>query len=217
MDYLRQQEIFDPAEYNGEVTLIGSGGVGSFSAVALAKLGIKKLVVYDFDKVEEHNLPNQFFTVNAVGKPKVEELAKICQLVSDDVTVEGKNEKFVDQQLSGIVICGVDSMEQRKIIWDKVKMNFNVRHFIDIRIGGEQIRAFSVPNVDIEAIEKYEATLYDDSKAAQPACTSRAVIDVGFGIGAIVARFVRGILKNDDSVMNLQLVMDMKTLSIIKI
>src|SRR5690554_7355564 len=59
----------------------------------LAKLGITNITVWDFDVVEEHNVPNQLFGLNDIGKPKVEALKQIvAEHTGTEINI--KNEKF---------------------------------------------------------------------------------------------------------------------------
>ena len=56
--FLRQLDIADPCQFKDKpITVIGAGGIGAATVVALAKTGFENITVYDFDKVEEHNLP----------------------------------------------------------------------------------------------------------------------------------------------------------------
>lgn len=57
------------------VGIAGCGGLGSTVAVALARSGIGKLTLVDFDVVEPSNLNRQQFFVDQIGVPKVEALA----------------------------------------------------------------------------------------------------------------------------------------------
>ena len=62
--FLRQLEIADPTKFRDKsITVIGAGGIGAATVVALAKTGFEKITVYDFDKIEEHNLPNQLLPI----------------------------------------------------------------------------------------------------------------------------------------------------------
>lgn len=56
------------------VGVAGVGGLGSHVAFALARLGIGKLVLADFDLVEPTNLNRQAYTLAHLGMPKVEAL-----------------------------------------------------------------------------------------------------------------------------------------------
>jgi hypothetical protein len=209
-NFLRQLDFFDPEkDGNVGVEIIGAGGIGSFVALALAKLGINKMRVWDGDKVENHNLPNQLHAIASVGVPKAESIAKVCHDLGE-VDIEVKNEFWTPEKaagLSGIVISAVDSMgrnanrdtDGRKEIWEAVKMNTNVRLFIDCRIGGEFIRILSVrPINDYMKYGWYEKNLFEDKDAAPLPCTAKSIIDVGFMVAAIVTRLVRGYLKNGE-------------------
>jgi tRNA A37 threonylcarbamoyladenosine dehydratase len=60
--YIRQQELVNqerPA--NPQVTVIGCGAVGSFTALSLCKSGIGHLTLIDPGTVNQENLPNQFY------------------------------------------------------------------------------------------------------------------------------------------------------------
>jgi sulfur carrier protein ThiS adenylyltransferase len=56
------------------VGIAGAGGLGSNVAVALARAGVGKLVIADFDRVEPSNLNRQQYFVDQIGERKVEAL-----------------------------------------------------------------------------------------------------------------------------------------------
>ena len=58
---------------NAIAFVMGAGGLGNTVALALCRLGIKKMYILDMDYVEATNLNRQLlFSKNDVGKPKVE-------------------------------------------------------------------------------------------------------------------------------------------------
>lgn len=77
--YARQIALADVGEQGqaklgaASVLLVGLGGLGCPAAQFLATAGIGRLVLNDFDRVDETNLPRQIlFTPDDVGKLKVE-------------------------------------------------------------------------------------------------------------------------------------------------
>ena len=56
------------------VAVCGLGGLGSNIAIALARAGIGKLILIDFDKVDINNLHRQQYKVSQVGMYKTEAL-----------------------------------------------------------------------------------------------------------------------------------------------
>lgn len=64
-----------------KVAVAGLGGLGSNIAVMLARSGIGKLLLVDFDVVDVTNLNRQMYFIPQLGKPKSEVLPEIlCQI-----------------------------------------------------------------------------------------------------------------------------------------
>jgi len=57
------------------VGIAGLGGLGSTCAVALARAGVGRLILTDFDKVEAGNLDRQYYFRSQLGMLKTEALA----------------------------------------------------------------------------------------------------------------------------------------------
>ena len=62
------------ALHKAHVAVVGLGGLGSNIAVALTRLGIGHLYLYDFDKVELSNLNRQYYFLDDIGKYKADAL-----------------------------------------------------------------------------------------------------------------------------------------------
>lgn len=70
------------------VGIAGVGGLGSAVAVALARLGIGRLTVADFDLIEPSNLNRQQYFVDQIGCPKVEALRQNLIRINPYVQVD---------------------------------------------------------------------------------------------------------------------------------
>jgi sulfur carrier protein ThiS adenylyltransferase len=70
------------------VGIAGAGGLGSNCAVALARAGVGRLVIADFDAVSAPNLDRQYYFRAQVGRPKVEALAENIAAIDPAVAVE---------------------------------------------------------------------------------------------------------------------------------
>ncbi|GHB22257.1 tRNA cyclic N6-threonylcarbamoyladenosine(37) synthase TcdA [Salinicola rhizosphaerae] len=67
---------------HAHVVVIGVGGVGSWSAEALARSGIGKLTLIDLDDVCVSNVNRQLHALDGqIGRPKVEVLAERCRAI----------------------------------------------------------------------------------------------------------------------------------------
>ncbi|MFM9145748.1 MAG: sulfur carrier protein ThiS adenylyltransferase ThiF [Phycisphaerales bacterium] len=70
------------------VGIAGLGGLGSAVAVALARVGVGRLVLVDFDVVEPSNLNRQQYFVDQLGMPKTEALAANLRRIQPYVSIE---------------------------------------------------------------------------------------------------------------------------------
>ncbi len=70
------------------VGIAGVGGLGSSVAVALARVGIGRIVIADFDVVEPSNLNRQQYFIDQIGRYKVDALVENLQRINPYVAVE---------------------------------------------------------------------------------------------------------------------------------
>ena len=69
------------------VGIAGAGGLGSAVAVALARIGVGRLIIADFDVVEPSNLNRQQYFIDQIGMFKVTALAENLHRINPYVTV----------------------------------------------------------------------------------------------------------------------------------
>lgn len=69
------------------VGIAGVGGLGSPVAVALARSGVGRLILADFDLVEPSNLNRQMFFIDQIGLPKVEALRATLARINPGVEI----------------------------------------------------------------------------------------------------------------------------------
>lgn len=182
--YSRQVNIFKPEEFNTPVHVIGCGATGSWLALALAKLGVKNLHIWDFDTIEEHNLPNQVYKVEDIGELKVNALQEDILKRSGVTAI--KHEEKVDgsQRLSGVIFMLTDTMKSREEIFNKaIQNNPNIKFFVETRMDLKGGRIYAFDPKDRNMCKKYKETLYTDDQAEVSACgVSQTVITTGIGI-----------------------------------
>jgi len=106
--FARTAEFFGPEGFarvrKASVAVIGLGGVGSHAAVCLARNGIGRLLLVDFDQITESSLNRSPFAGPAdVGHPKARvlaaHLAEVCPATAVDVRQE-----FLDASTVGSIL-----------------------------------------------------------------------------------------------------------------
>lgn len=190
--YKRQTEIYNPEDFNLPVTIIGVGNIGSQTALALARLGIEDLTVYDDDDVEIHNLASQSFFLSDLGRSKVDSVLKQVKEINEEAYVLANKEKYMGGAVEDeIVIVAVDSMDERKKICDAMeKGGSKPRLIIDGRVGGPQLEIYTCLNY-----EEWRNT-FTDTADTDP-CGARYICYISMVIGALIANQVKRFLKEE--------------------
>ena len=170
------------------IKIIGTGSVGSFTALSLAKMGAHNIEVWDDDLIDEVNISNQFYRIKDIGEYKVDALQALINDFEGVSIMNHASKCNGTQDLNGIVVVALDSMLPRKRIWDSIKGKGDVELFIDPRMGGRVARIYSVnPRTGIES---YEKTLYTDDDSAPERCTERTIIYNVLGISSLIAKII---------------------------
>jgi hypothetical protein len=179
VEVMRHRPVFDPDKFGSKrIDIIGCGATGSYVALTLAKLGLEDLHLWDFDKVEAHNVANQAFGNDDIEKLKVDALGDMIQRqtgvapTKHPVAFEGQ------EQLGQVVYILTDSMASRKAIWESsVRYRANVKLMIETRMGPDVARIYAVNPTEPAQVKLWEGSLYGDEVAAVSACGTQ--ISVG--------------------------------------
>ena len=76
------------------VGIMGIGGLGSAVAVALARIGVGRMLLVDFDVVEPTNLNRQFYFIDQIGMPKTAALQDTLARINPHLMIEVVNERL---------------------------------------------------------------------------------------------------------------------------
>src|ERR1043165_9351826 len=77
------------------VTVFGVGGVGSFAAEALARSGVGRIILVDYDRICVTNVNRQLHAMKGtLGKSKLEVTAERLRLINPDATIESRAEFY---------------------------------------------------------------------------------------------------------------------------
>lgn len=70
------------------VAVVGLGGVGSVAAEMLARCGVARLLLFDYDRVELANMNRLFFRPEQAGMTKTDAAAQTLAHINPDVAIE---------------------------------------------------------------------------------------------------------------------------------
>ena len=81
---------------NKHVAIFGLGGVGGFATETLARSGIGKLTIVDFDKVDITNINRQIIADNnSIGKYKTEVFEERLKRINRDIEINKITKKYI--------------------------------------------------------------------------------------------------------------------------
>lgn len=195
----RQLDLIPVETLNKKVTIIGCGAIGSFLGLSLAKMGMERLSVWDFDEVSIENMSNQFYKISQLGQNKALALTTLVKEFTD-VSIECNQRAFTPDDasgLSGIVVVAVDSMAVRRMVYEAIAAKgFNVEYIIDPRMGAEMYTQYTIKPFEERDTIMYAKVLHSDAEAVQERCTAKSTVYTAtLGAGLIVKTIKNLLLK----------------------
>lgn len=91
------------------IAIIGAGGVGGYIIDHFARLGVKKIIIFDGDNFEMSNINRQrFCNLQTIGKNKAEATKEAINDINDEVEVIAINDYFSNKYFNLIISNNVD-------------------------------------------------------------------------------------------------------------
>lgn len=189
--HARHEGLITPELRRSTVFIVGTGMLGSFTALALAKTGCM-VHVWDHDIVDTPNLGNQIFIAEQLGRPKVEALRNFTDGIFaspakfptgfDPEHNSGmrwsRPERPHDAPL--IMISAVDSFAVRKEL-AQYAFDHGFNLFLDTRAMGEIAVTCTVPHA---LLERFIHELPSDASAPDAPCGFEGAAFTGLFVGA---------------------------------
>lgn len=118
------------------VAICGLGGLGSNIASSLARIGIGRLLLIDFDKVDITNLHRQQYKASQIGKLKTEALKENLYEIAPYIELETYSERLDENNFARIlananIICeAFDDANAKAMLADAVLTQFPDKYLI---------------------------------------------------------------------------------------
>jgi sulfur carrier protein ThiS adenylyltransferase len=160
-----------------KVGICGAGGLGSNCATSLARVGVGKLLIADYDIVTESNLKRQYFFHDQIGIKKVVALKENLLRINPDISVVCIDEKLQAESIAlnfwdcDVIVEAFDKSETKQMIIEAVHTYFpNIPLVCGIGIASygnlNDIRLHEYGNLYVCGDLKSEAS--DDNPAIAP-------------------------------------------------
>ncbi len=156
---------------NAVVGIAGLGGLGSNVAVALTRLGAGKLIIADFDVVEQGNLTRQHYFTDQIGQPKVTAMVENLSRINPNTKVETHKVRLTPQNITQIfaqadvVAECFDLAEQKQMLVETVLSR--MKRVIVVSVSG--LAGYGNSNaIKTRRISRRHILVGDGATAARP-------------------------------------------------
>ena len=121
---------------SASVAVCGLGGLGSNIAIALARAGVGRLHIIDFDRVDISNLNRQQYFPEQLGQPKavalydtLHRIAPYCHIRKDTVKLDETNIPSLLSE-SDIIVEAFDKADQKAMLVNCVLENMPGKYLV---------------------------------------------------------------------------------------
>ena len=125
------------AKFTGSTAAIcGLGGLGSNIAVSLARAGIGRLILIDFDKVDISNLHRQQYQADQIGLYKTEALTETLKRIAPYVEIVSHSVRMTEENFQELlqdadIICeAFDDAEAKAMLVNGVLEKLHTKYLI---------------------------------------------------------------------------------------
>lgn len=163
------------------IILAGVGGIGSWTALLLARLRPLALFIYDPDTVDATNISGQLYSKENIDRPKVRATNSMANNFANYYAIYALEERFTESCTpNDIMICGFDNMEARTTFFRAWKAHVESKPeneranclFIDGRLAAEEFQVLCIKGDDTYNINRYETEfLFSDEEAEETICS----------------------------------------------
>ena len=190
----RYQDIINNAsDYSYHI--LGCGAIGSAAATQLCRMGATHFALYDMDIVEEINIGVSQFTINDIGKNKVDALSNLLFDINEEITIAKFNGRFSEyyaQTENEIAILGFDNMATRLQAVEALCLHQKKpQYIIDGRMGAEHYQQYVIAK---PTVKKYMKIWYSDEDGSVEPCNAKATSYCSNMSGSFIANTVRKLL-----------------------
>ncbi len=192
--FARQQELVPQGRLAElKASVIGVGAIGRQVAIQMAAIGVRRLQLVDFDRVDLTNVTTQGYRARDVERLKVEATAEAVREIDEEIELELVDDRYRPRLAVGeAVFCCVDSISARAAIWRAVGGACEV--WSDGRMRGEVLRVLAAS--DEPSRRRYGTTLFPQAEAQVGSCTSRSTLyAASIAAGLMVQQFTRWLRK----------------------
>lgn len=189
------------------VTVGGAGSLGSWAALYLVRKGCS-VTIFDFDKVENHNIGGQLYGGKHLEQYKV---VALKQIISDLMPINPPHLTISaakygeDTPTNTVSFSCFDNMTARKQMFNnwlivcEYTENTNKDKpllFVDARLAHDNFEVYPVDFRDKDSIKEYKKTLFSDEESNELPCSLQYSTEYASMASSIMVTMLNNYLSN---------------------
>tara|TARA_Y100000361_G_C11141372_1_gene335285 strand:+ start:783 stop:1526 length:744 start_codon:yes stop_codon:yes gene_type:complete len=189
--FLRNKDLINQKNLE-ELTIIGAGGVGSALILSASIMGFKKIHVWDFDVLEEHNLSTTMYPASYLGESKTEAAKAMVKYFGCETEIIEHDKFGYMDSLTPCTMMAPDNMEVRKMVYMNWIRTPGRKVLVDGRMG-----ALSMDIHTVDAMHDNYLSYWKPSKDIPDLpCTAKHTIFTANIIAGIMLSQIFNVLHN---------------------
>lgn len=195
--FLRHSGYFAPEDCDRFLNIVGVGATGSWIGMLAARMGFQRFRIWDADKVEPHNLPNQIYGPDDVGLLKVDAFSQALTRFNPHIEIDVHPYFFLPehkQLLDGPLVITVDTMLARKHLGACFRLNPKIDGVLETRLGFDHAEVNLVDPMQLDQVEAWRASLVNDEDLEEGPCnlricTTLVTMVAGYAVHLLAAQY----------------------------
>ena len=179
--YLRNKDLISQKRLTS-VSIIGAGGVGSALVIGAAMMGFKRIHIWDFDTLEDHNLSTTMYPETCLGLNTGDAAQEMGLLFNKEVKVIPHNIAWDEScELKDVVFMAPDNMEIRFRVHNIWKKKPTRKALIDMRMGALTSEVITVDKHN----DSFMSTWKPSDQIADEPCTAKHTIFTAMNVSSV--------------------------------
>lgn len=188
---------FKDAQWYGDnldITIVGCGGIASWTSLLLSRFGDHELYIYDDDTVDDVNYSGQLFNQSQLGMNKVDAITQTIKAFSGADYIVNSMGRFEEHSFATpIMILALDNMKYRRLAYEKWVEQDDREVLIDGRLLATSYQVITVTKDNSEA---YREFLFEDSEVEDVMCSLKQTSHFAAIIGGRIVNILTNYIAN---------------------
>lgn len=174
------------------VSILGVGGIGSWTTLLVSRLAPYTIYIHDFDTVDNVNLGGQLFRSSDVGRYKVDAIKLLTSQLSPTIGICPVVGRARVYRIHGnIIVSCFDNMRSREEIFNGLLARPNLPSlFIDGRLNAEEFEVYAVKLDNQQEIDAYKTTLFKDEESESAICSYKQTSFAASMIASVITNII---------------------------